>query len=257
MRSLTTLTIATMLAAVSVAGVMAQTVVTPTINYAAGATATKDNKLSNYGYVTGNGNGDNEFDVLDYTTTATPGATAISNVAINLFDEGYTASDSVGGGISFYVEPDTTTADGANGSTGALTFDAAQPTGVDTGTANGFTTAPILIGSSTVTVPATTTANYKYSFSYAVTPGSALSNYLAAELASGGAIRVLATPNSTTDPLNLDIFGYASKSGGNAPAISLTTAPAAVPEASTTISFGLLLALGLGGFAVARRRKAA
>ena len=31
-------------------------------------------------------------------------------------------------------------------------------------------------------------------------------------------------------------------------------APAAVPEASTTVSLGLLLALGLGGFAVSRRR---
>ncbi len=33
-------------------------------------------------------------------------------------------------------------------------------------------------------------------------------------------------------------------------------APAAVPEASTTVSFGLLLALGLGGVAVAARKKA-
>ena len=33
--------------------------------------------------------------------------------------------------------------------------------------------------------------------------------------------------------------------------------PAAVPEASTTVSFGLLLALGLGGAVVAARRKAA
>lgn len=37
--------------------------------------------------------------------------------------------------------------------------------------------------------------------------------------------------------------------------IDLTGASAAVPEASTTVSFSLLLALGLGGFAVARRRK--
>ncbi len=37
----------------------------------------------------------------------------------------------------------------------------------------------------------------------------------------------------------------------------LVATPAAVPEASTTISFGLLLALGLGGFAVARKKAAA
>ena len=35
------------------------------------------------------------------------------------------------------------------------------------------------------------------------------------------------------------------------------TAPAAVPEASTTVSLGLLLALGAGGLVVARRRKSA
>ena len=33
--------------------------------------------------------------------------------------------------------------------------------------------------------------------------------------------------------------------------------PAAVPEASTTVSLGLLLALGLGGFAIARKRRIA
>ena len=37
---------------------------------------------------------------------------------------------------------------------------------------------------------------------------------------------------------------------------SLTDTPAAVPEASSLASLGLLLALGLGGFAVARKRNA-
>lgn len=37
----------------------------------------------------------------------------------------------------------------------------------------------------------------------------------------------------------------------------LIETPAAVPEASTTVSFGLLLALGLGGAAVAARKKKA
>lgn len=36
-----------------------------------------------------------------------------------------------------------------------------------------------------------------------------------------------------------------------------TNAAPAVPEASTTASYGLLLALGIGGLAIARRRKAA
>ena len=37
------------------------------------------------------------------------------------------------------------------------------------------------------------------------------------------------------------------------PTLTLVTAP--VPEASTTISLGLLLALGVGGLAVTRRRR--
>ncbi len=37
----------------------------------------------------------------------------------------------------------------------------------------------------------------------------------------------------------------------------LVTEPAAVPEASTTISFGLLLTLGFGGFVVAARKRKA
>ncbi len=40
-------------------------------------------------------------------------------------------------------------------------------------------------------------------------------------------------------------------------AVSLTQTPPAVPEASTTVSLGLLLALGLGGMVVAGRRRKA
>lgn len=39
--------------------------------------------------------------------------------------------------------------------------------------------------------------------------------------------------------------------------VSIHETPAAVPEASTTVSFGLLLALGLGGVVIAARRKKA
>lgn len=48
-----------------------------------------------------------------------------------------------------------------------------------------------------------------------------------------------------------------SYNDGYADNLSLTLdAPAAVPEASTTLSFGLLLALGLGGVAVAKKKSA-
>jgi hypothetical protein len=70
---------------------------------------------------------------------------------------------------------------------------------------------------------------------------------------------------STTDPVATDkTFGtYVNTTGialnntsGNwrFDNVNFSGTPAAVPEASTTISFGLLLALGLGGFAVAKKR---
>ena len=50
-----------------------------------------------------------------------------------------------------------------------------------------------------------------------------------------------------TSPLNSD--------SDTVHVIGTITFPAAVPEASTTVSFGLLLALGLGGVAGAARKK--
>ena len=53
--------------------------------------------------------------------------------------------------------------------------------------------------------------------------------------------------------------GFTGSDGGGAStqtvsAFSFANSPAAVPETSTTISFGLLLALGLGGVAVTRKK---
>ena len=66
---------------------------------------------------------------------------------------------------------------------------------------------------------------------------------------------------SSNDILNLSIDEGGD--GGDGYAVDFLTVgvttnagPAAVPEASTTISFGLLLLLGLGGVAVARKRRA-
>ena len=53
---------------------------------------------------------------------------------------------------------------------------------------------------------------------------------------------------SDNSDANGDVTGYMVHVFDNA--------PPAVPEASTTVSFGLLLALGLGGLTVTRRRKA-
>jgi len=52
--------------------------------------------------------------------------------------------------------------------------------------------------------------------------------------------------------------GNASDELASAPfSVTVLAQPAAVPEASTTLSFGLLLVLGGGGLLVAKRRRAA
>lgn len=56
--------------------------------------------------------------------------------------------------------------------------------------------------------------------------------------------------------------GFTGSDGGGASTqtvsnFSFTNSPAAVPETSTTISFGLLLMLGFAGYAVARKKSAA
>jgi len=76
---------------------------------------------------------------------------------------------------------------------------------------------------------------------------------------NGGDLRFVITADPTT-PNEVGSFDGIADGGkdGGYPSVSFTVtgaAPAAVPEASTTVSMGLLLALGLGGLAVARRRK--
>ena len=56
-------------------------------------------------------------------------------------------------------------------------------------------------------------------------------------------------------PTDVEILGLGVIEGATANQIHLGGSPSPVPEASTTVSFGLLLALGLGGLVIARKRK--
>ena len=64
---------------------------------------------------------------------------------------------------------------------------------------------------------------------------------------------------SASPGVAIGTFSLLNLSTGQGTQVNINAAPvpAAVPEASTTVSLGLLLALGLGTFAVARRRQSA
>ena len=105
---------------------------------------------------------------------------------------------------------------------GSNTVDLLSPTNPATATISGS----ILYGSANT--------------SFALTPSTTFSN----GNASYAAIEGVSTGTTAINGLAVHSFTYS---------LSHTVAP--VPEASTTVSLGLLLALGLGGLMIAARRK--
>ncbi len=97
-------------------------------------------------------------------------------------------------------------------------------------------------------------------FSLGFTDGTgAAANSIALPPASLYQLSNFSAPSSAAQ---FDIFYYPGPNQlaeviGTITTLNAQTLPAAVPEASTTVSFGLLLALGLGGVVVAARRKKA
>jgi len=76
---------------------------------------------------------------------------------------------------------------------------------------------------------------------------------------NGGDLRFVITADPSTPNEVGSFAGAGGGSTGGFPSVTFnaTGASAPVPEASTTVSFGVLLALCLGGLAVARRRRTA
>lgn len=86
-----------------------------------------------------------------------------------------------------------------------------------------------------------------------IDPSTSVSSFMAGN-ETFGANRVTFDANDVF--INLEGLQLSSTSNVTLDLIT-AAAPAAVPEASTTVSFGLLLALGVGGAVVAARRKKA
>jgi len=98
---------------------------------------------------------------------------------------------------------------------------------------------------------------HNYSFVFNNLSGTGGQLYLAPDY-SGTATNVFPLIPGFNDP-NLGASGSSETISSTRQIVSgfLIESPAAVPEASATVSFGLLLALGLGGVVAARRKKAA
>ena len=257
MRSLLTPAIAVLLAAVGGAAAQAQTqalttTATATVRPAGprttGTPPATDTRFLN---VEGNGNGANaSFAFADFTPTANSAATGISNLVLTLTESD--ASFTAPGTFNVYLASST-------GSPSSFKFDTAQ---LATGGIGSQLGTLYLLGTGTFSSTGTTNTGQIDKYNLSLSSPAATSLFLN-DVKTGSALRLAfgATTDSTAATFggSTSLIGTAPNQVSGAPILSFTatTSPAAVPEASTTASFGLLLVLGLGGVAVARRRKQA
>lgn len=247
MRSFTTLGLAALVAAAGMTGAQAQTYtatgsVSPNKNGEGtfpsnGVTAESASNPTDAGF--------GSFGVLDFTgTRALAANTNLTGFTLTLTS--FSGKFAQSGPLDIFLTSNTTPLTGSEG----YTYQGDSATdGI--GTQLGTLTA---LGSQTYTAvpkPATGTATAPASFT--LTLNSAAQAVLASDLKAGDVKFVFGAPTGSTTSTALDGPGFTNSP---APTLSLNTS-APVPEASTTASFGLLLALGLGGIVVARRRKQA
>ena len=250
MRSFTTFGIAAMLAAGSMAGAMAQTI--PATN-SAYVSATKEGASTSTLAIESNSTpgdtGFGEFGILDFAGTSAPtGPITSFTLTMTTFSGKYGAS----GPLDFFLAGNTAPLTGT-GSEGLL-YQGDGPTdgiGTQLGTLTAlgtqtYTTQPYTVGGTTVSGPT--------SFTFVL--NTAAQAALAGDLAAGDVKIAIGAPTGGPVATEIDGAKYTG-TGYSAPTMALNAAPPAVPEASTTASFGLLLVLGLGGIIVARRRKQA
>ncbi len=251
MRLFTTLAMTSALAVALVSGATAQT-----RTLTAGATATVNANGprtgasgTNFFNVEGAGNNANAtFGVADFSTGGLPATTDLSGLTLTLTesDAAFTAP----GTFQVYL------AGSAGTATSGLKYDTAQTATGGIGTQLGT-----LYNLGTFQFTSSGNANTGKVDNYTLSlAGSGARSQFLSELSSG-TLRLALGADAGSPATAATFFGSTGKltSSPNqvvAPTLSFGT-PAAVPEASTTVSLGLMLALGLGGLLAARRRKAA
>ncbi len=190
----------------------------------------------------------NGFDAsFVYTVTGTQTADGLTFTLQN--DPRGTAALGSGGGYLGY-----------GGGTSAITNSAAAEFNFNQSNSTGFDTNGG-IGTPTNILNGVTLASGSPVGVHLVYDGATLTETLTQ---SGSTFSVLYNTGSLQNALGSSsaFVGFTGSDGGGASTQTVTNftfanSPAAVPETSTTVSFGLLLMLGLGGIAVARKKSVA
>jgi len=218
--------------------------------------ATSSNINTKYLDVEGAGSGSfATFGVADFTGNFVPDAnsnpTTLAsvgpNITVGLGDQPFDST--APGALDFYLSDSTAPLS-------SLKYDTSAAGALNGGLGNQLSNLYFLGATNYLSTPASPGAlpGQSLGFSFNLLPAE--QSLLASELSTGGNIRLVVAADTRTPGVVGSFAGSGGGSAGNYPSLTLTAIPAAVPEASTTVSLGLLLALGLGGLAVARRRKA-
>ena len=256
MRSITTLSIASMLVAGSMAGAMAQTFNSTGSTYAT-KTAEGANDTKTLAIESNTAPGDSgfgEFGIYDFSGVTSTLTASTLTFSVDAFSGKY----GVSGPLDFYLTSNTTALTYAEGfestDTGTGTASADGPNdGISPklGTLTSLGQAMYVAPTYTAGAPSITqTETYSFALS------TAAQSVLATDLAAGDVKLIIGAPTGSTTATEFDGTGYVPAAPGIPFTPTLTLTPAAVtnpvPEASTTVSFGLLL--GLGAVAVRRRK---
>ncbi len=229
------------LAAVSMTAAMAQTqtlasTISATINKAGPRTGANGTKFMN---VEGNTTGFGTFGVADFAPLSVANGSTISNVTLALTESN--AAFTAPGNFDVFL------ASGAGTATSGLKYDgtlASDGIGAQLGT---------LYNLGTFTFNSTGATGTGQVDTYTLTLPNAAARALFVNEVNAGTLRLALG----ADPASSTTATFFGSTGTTAPSLSFTSTAGAVPEASSALSLGALLALGLTAGVVARRKRTA